>query len=134
VQALSGASTYLELFNLGGGEILLILALILVLFGAKHLPLLARGLGRGIREFLQATKDVTKEIHDGAHDAGRSLGGIYGKRATQAITPDNHVSELYDPAVFGPKSRQGSNFMRIVRLSIRLWLRMLRDLRSRLGR
>jgi len=50
------------LFNLGGGEIILILALILILFGAKKLPELAKGLGQGIKEFKKATKDVTEEV------------------------------------------------------------------------
>ena len=50
------------LFNLGGGEIILILALVLILFGAKKLPELARGLGQGIKEFKKATRDVTDEI------------------------------------------------------------------------
>jgi sec-independent protein translocase protein TatA len=52
----------LGLFNLGGGEIILILALILILFGAKKLPELAKGLGQGIKEFKKATKDVTDEV------------------------------------------------------------------------
>jgi sec-independent protein translocase protein TatA len=51
------------LFNLGGGEIILILALVLILFGAKKLPELAKGLGTGIKEFKKATRDVTDEIH-----------------------------------------------------------------------
>jgi sec-independent protein translocase protein TatA len=50
------------LFNLGGGEIILILALILVMFGAKKLPELAKGLGQGIKEFKKATKEVTDEV------------------------------------------------------------------------
>src|SRR5207249_1925208 len=50
------------LFNLGGGEIILILALILILFGAKKLPELAKGLGQGIKEFKKATKEVTEEV------------------------------------------------------------------------
>src|SRR5947209_1261607 len=50
------------LFNLGGGEIILILALILILFGAKKLPELAKGLGQGIKEFKKATRDVTEEV------------------------------------------------------------------------
>jgi len=50
------------LFNLGGGEIILILALILILFGAKKLPELAKGLGQGIKEFKKATKEVTDEV------------------------------------------------------------------------
>ncbi len=53
----------LALFNLGGGEIILILALVLILFGAKKLPELAKGLGTGIKEFKKATRDVTDEIH-----------------------------------------------------------------------
>jgi sec-independent protein translocase protein TatA len=51
------------LFNLGGGEIILILALVLILFGAKKLPELAKGLGTGIKEFKKATRDVTEEMH-----------------------------------------------------------------------
>jgi len=52
----------LGLFNLGGGEIILVLALVLILFGAKKLPELAKGLGQGIKEFKKATRDVTEEV------------------------------------------------------------------------
>ena len=48
----------LGLFNLGGGEIILILALVLILFGAKKLPELAKGLGTGIKEFKKATREI----------------------------------------------------------------------------
>ena len=50
------------LFNLGGGEIILVLALVLIMFGAKKLPELAKGLGQGIKEFKKATREVTDEI------------------------------------------------------------------------
>ena len=50
------------LFNLGGGEIILILAIVLILFGAKKLPELAKGLGTGIKEFKKATREVTDEL------------------------------------------------------------------------
>ena len=49
---------------LGGWEIVLILAVVLILFGAKKLPELAKGLGQGIKEFKKATRDVTDEIHN----------------------------------------------------------------------
>jgi sec-independent protein translocase protein TatA len=49
---------------LGGWEIVLILAVVLILFGAKKLPELARGLGQGIREFKKATHEVTDEIQN----------------------------------------------------------------------
>ena len=46
----------------GGWEIVLILAVVLILFGAKKLPELAKGLGQGIKEFKKATTEVTNEI------------------------------------------------------------------------
>ena len=52
------------IFNLGGMEIILILALVLILFGAKKLPELAKGLGQGIKEFKKATKEVTDEVQN----------------------------------------------------------------------
>jgi sec-independent protein translocase protein TatA len=51
-------------FGLGGMEVVLILAVVLILFGAKKIPELAKGLGSGIKEFKKATKEVTDEIHN----------------------------------------------------------------------
>ena len=55
----------LAFFNLGPWEILLILVVVLILFGAKRLPELARGLGLGINEFRDAVDSSKKEIIDG---------------------------------------------------------------------
>ena len=52
----------LAIFNLGGGEIILILAGALILFGGKKLPELAKGLGQGIREFKKATGNASEEM------------------------------------------------------------------------
>jgi sec-independent protein translocase protein TatA len=49
----------------GGGEWALIVLAVLVLFGAKKIPDFARGLGKGIREFKDAVKDVKKEVDEG---------------------------------------------------------------------
>lgn len=54
------------LFDLGGSQILIILALILIFFGARRIPELAKGLGQGIKEFKKATREVTDEIHNAA--------------------------------------------------------------------
>jgi len=54
---------------LGGWEVVLIFAVILILFGSKKLPELARGLGQGIKEFKKATREVTDEIHNASDDA-----------------------------------------------------------------
>ncbi len=48
--------------NIGGSELFLILLVILIFFGAKKLPELAKGLGQGIREFRKAAKDVQEEV------------------------------------------------------------------------
>lgn len=48
--------------NLGTGEILLILLIVLIFFGAKKIPDLAQGLGKGVREFRKAMRDVQDEI------------------------------------------------------------------------
>lgn len=53
---------------LGGWEIILILAVVLILFGAKKIPELAKGLGSGIKEFKKATREVTDEINNAADD------------------------------------------------------------------
>lgn len=46
----------------------IILAVVLILFGAKKLPELAKGLGTGIKEFKKATREVTDEIQNAAED------------------------------------------------------------------
>ena len=50
------------MFGLGTGEILVILLIVLLLFGAKKLPELAKGLGKGINEFKKASNDIKKEV------------------------------------------------------------------------
>jgi len=48
----------------GGWEMFIIIFVVLLLFGAKKIPELARGLGRGIREFKDATKEIKDEIDE----------------------------------------------------------------------
>jgi sec-independent protein translocase protein TatA len=48
--------------NLGAGEIVIIVLVILLLFGAKKIPELARGIGKGMSEFKKGLKDVESEI------------------------------------------------------------------------
>jgi sec-independent protein translocase protein TatA len=47
---------------LNGWEVVAILAVVLILFGAKRLPELARGLGQGIREFKKSSREIQDEI------------------------------------------------------------------------
>ena len=48
--------------NLGATEIILIVLVILLFFGARKLPELAQGLGKGIREFRKATREIQDEV------------------------------------------------------------------------
>jgi len=52
----------LAVLGLSGGELVLVLVVILVLFGAKRIPEFAKGLGKGINEFKKASREVTDEI------------------------------------------------------------------------
>jgi sec-independent protein translocase protein TatA len=51
--------------GMGMQELLLILLIVLIFFGAKKIPELARGLGKGIREFKDASKEIKSEIEEG---------------------------------------------------------------------
>lgn len=92
----------LAILNLGGGEVVLILALVVILYGAKQLPRLKQGLDRG------------------AQDAGKAVGGIYGKPAAQALTPDNQTAELYDPAAFHRRSHKRGALRKLIQ-----WCRLI---------
>jgi Sec-independent protein translocase protein TatA len=104
---------------IGGWETVLILAVVLILFGARYLPdlaRLARRLGEGMDEE--------------AKGAGKSLGGIYGKPAHEALTPDSQTAELYDPEVMDGEKEPGPTPWKlwhrwIARLIRRLLARLL---------
>jgi len=59
-------STSVLLFlGMGWQEIILLVLVVLLFFGAKRIPELAKGLGRGIREFKDASKEIKSEITKG---------------------------------------------------------------------
>jgi sec-independent protein translocase protein TatA len=82
----------LGLFNLGGGEIILILALVLILFGAKKLPELAKGLGTGIKEFKKATREVTDEIQNAPEDTAPPARRLPPQNTQSAVQSADSVS------------------------------------------
>jgi sec-independent protein translocase protein TatA len=65
VEAMSFLSPVLAIGGVGGTELFIILAIVLLLFGGAKLPSLARGMGQSIKEFKKAAKDddpVTPEV------------------------------------------------------------------------
>lgn len=59
----------------GMPEMFLILGVVVLLFGAKKIPELARGMGKGIREFKDATKEINKEITEVKDETNKSIKG-----------------------------------------------------------
>jgi len=53
-----------NLLFISGGEIFIIMVVVLLLFGANKIPEIARGLGKGMREFRKATDDIKREINE----------------------------------------------------------------------
>lgn len=58
----------LFLGDIGGGEIMVIMLAVLLMFGAEKIPGLARSLGKGIREFKDATDGIKNEIERSIND------------------------------------------------------------------
>lgn len=73
-------SLFVLFLNLGGGEVVLILLVILLMFGGKGVPNIAKALGKGIREFKDATEGIQKDVM-------KSTGGITN-------TIQEHIQEV----------------------------------------
>ena len=79
--------------NLGGGEVFLILFFILLLFGGKGIPTIARTLGKSMREFRDAANGIKSDFTNGANEIRRSV-----DRETQIIEEEvQEVKRKADP-------------------------------------
>ena len=79
---------------LGGWEWVIVLLAVLLLFGAKKIPELARGLGQGIKEFKKATKEVTDEIQNAPTDTTPQTGKL---PAATPVEPASTVPQNPNP-------------------------------------
>jgi sec-independent protein translocase protein TatA len=61
------------LFDISGGELIVILLFVLLFFGAKGIPDIARTMGRTLRQVRDASNEVQREINKGAHEVRRSM-------------------------------------------------------------
>ena len=64
------------LLFISGQEIFIIMAVALVLFGANKIPDIARGLGKGMREFRKATDDIKKEFNESTREVQEDIKDI----------------------------------------------------------
>jgi len=58
---------------LGGGELFIVFLAILLLFGGKNMPTIMRNLGRGIRQFKDATSGIQRDIQENANEMRREI-------------------------------------------------------------
>lgn len=75
--------------NIGTSEMILIIVAILFLFGGKKLPELARGLGRGIREFKDASESIKRDINEQINNFEEDVKVV--KSDMKAITQDSAI-------------------------------------------
>ena len=61
-------NTTLAVFGLSGGEVIVVVIGVLIMFGAKKIPEFAKGLGQGIKEFKKASNEVTSELHNAMNE------------------------------------------------------------------
>lgn len=61
---------------ISGGEIVVVALAFLLLFGSKKIPEMARGLGKGLREFKKAADDIKREITESVPDVEKNLKDI----------------------------------------------------------
>ena len=59
--------------SLGPWEIVLIILVIILIFGGKKIPELARGLGKGLKEFRKTTNEIKDEVNTAAEDVKSSI-------------------------------------------------------------
>ena len=61
------------LFDISGGELIIVLLFVLIFFGSKGVPDMARTMGRMMRQVRDAGSEVQREIHKGANEVRRSV-------------------------------------------------------------
>ncbi len=81
---------------LGGFEWLVIILVVLLLFGAKRIPELARGLGQGINEFRKASDEIKKEINEGTKEKNSYSSGESSKSRVESESHSEPESSSQD--------------------------------------
>lgn len=70
---------------LGLPEIIFILLIVLLLFGAKRLPEIARGMGQAVQEFRKSIRDMNNELHQSIDEAERTTSKTTGTAASNTV-------------------------------------------------
>ena len=77
--------------DIGGGEMLVVLLLVLLLFGGDKMPQLAKGLGKAIREFKKAARDVEQEFKQALDEVPDPAPTKPAAPAPRPVVPVNRI-------------------------------------------
>ena len=88
--------------GIGGGEIFLIVLVVLIFFGADKIPEVARGLGKAMREFKRATDDIKEEFTRSTEEVKRDFENVKDdvKKDFDAVKDDVHKTIKHDEDPF----------------------------------
>ena len=96
--------------NFGGPDLFIILLIVLVLFGAKKLPELARSLGQSMNEFRKAREEFDRELHTAGNDVKgqpqpQSYQAAQNVQPAQPAQPASQTPQPQPPVAAGNEPR-----------------------------
>jgi len=112
-------TTLLFLNDIGTSEVLFIMAAVLMLFGSKSIPGIAKNLGRGMREVKAASDEIKRDIQDSAMEMKRSMNmpdldvpsiDIVKEIETPLKEIANPVKEINDSIINSPNTSSSTKF------------------------
>ena len=83
------------MFGLGFGELVLILLIALIFIGPKKLPELAKGLGKGIRDFQNAAKGMSDELQENLNSDPKKIADASQQEATEKPLESEEKKETH---------------------------------------
>ncbi|HRD52713.1 MAG TPA: twin-arginine translocase TatA/TatE family subunit [Flavobacteriales bacterium] len=92
------------LFDISGGEFLVVILFVLLFFGAKGIPDIARGMGRFMRQVRDASNEVQREINRGASDVRRAA--LEHQRQFSGIVDEASPEHPTEPPAPAPKPQE----------------------------
>jgi sec-independent protein translocase protein TatA len=90
----------LAMFGLSGGELILVLGAVLILFGAKKIPEFAKGLGQGMKEFKKASREVSEELENAMTEPPTTTKRVGPPANTEPVAAEVHST----PTASAPKA------------------------------
>ncbi|MGH1386270.1 Sec-independent protein translocase subunit TatA/TatB [Kordia sp.] len=82
---------------ISGGEIFVIMLIVVMVFGADKIPEIARGLGKGMRQLKDATNEIKHEIQQSAEDNAIDAEGIAGDVQNEINKVKEDIEDMSGP-------------------------------------